>query len=543
MLPLWLGLAACAAVPATPAVAVASPPLWGALRAGPHAIGFRQIVAFDTSRVYGRWPEGVGLERAASKTARPVLIDVWYPAVASPAAPRMPYGAYLDWSLRGTPAEAIGPELARYEREQLANETFGVEDRAEPEPAQARAIKALLATEVAARRGAVPGTGSFPLVIYAPGSDGTPDESFVLCEYLASHGYIVAAGSFLAGDAISLGQQSSTADADLDFRFLIHTLHAEPGVDPRRLGLIGFSAGAQDALLFAVGNPVVDAVVSLDTTWDQPANQPTFASNPPYRRFREAAPSAAVPVLAFASKGADFAPFADMKHARRIFVTADDLDHRELMTQGMLGASRRPREGDAPPAAQVRAQYDAVCTYVLQFFEATLSGKPEAAAFLARSPADNGITVQGIHVQRRDAVPRPPRERELLELAIARGAPAAIERCAAQMTSGGDPCDADWLSAVGQGLMARRQWQAAVALLEADLARRPTAVDTAVLLGRAELARGDREAARRAFREALRRAPAGPATASTPLDEWVARFWGERARRALARLDAATPAP
>ena len=519
------------------------PPLWGGLRAGPYDIGFRHVVVFDRSRVFGRLPDGEGPPRAAAKTVRPVLIAMWYPAdVASRATPRMRYCDYIDWPLRDTPAADLAEDVAAYERTELAAETLGVEPDRELAPAQARELEGLLATEMAGRPLAKPAAGKFPLVIYAPGALGSPVENFLLCEFLASHGYVVAAGSFLSERGISFGHQSETQDALLDVHLIISTMAGFADVDARRLALIGHSAGAQDSLQFAVGNPAIDAVVSLDTTWDYPANrQQLFADSPALRRFQEGAASAAVPVLAFAHKGADYAPFAGMTHAARVYVTVDDLVHDEFTAHGAVGASHQPRDAGAPPSALVRAQYEVVCQYVRQFFDAALGGRAEAKAFLARAPAEAVPGVEGIHVERHEGAPRPPTLHDLLELAIGGGGAAAVERCSRQAAS--EPCPEGWTATIADVLLQRRRFAPAIAMLEADLQRRPTAVDSALLLGDAHRARGDREAARRAYGEVLRRAPDKPIEELTSFAEMRVAAWRQRAKHALAELDRESGVP
>ena len=512
------------------------PPLWGALRAGPYEVGFRHLVLFDETRVYGRLPEGDGPARAAAKTVRPVLIAMWYPAdAASRATPRARYRDYIAWSLRGTPAAHLADDVVAYERTELAVEVLGADPSRELAPAQARELEALLATEMAGRPNAPRAAGRFPLVIYSPGALGSPVENFLLCEYLASHGYVVAAGSFLSDRGISFGQQSEPQDALLDVHLILHTVARFDDVDLRRFALVGHSAGAQDSLQFAVENPAIDAVVSLDTTWDYPANQRLFADNPALRRFKNGAQTAAVPVLAFAHKGADYAPFTGMTHAQRIYVTVDDLVHDEFMAHGAIGASHQPRDPGAPAASLVRAQYEVVCRYVVAFLDATLAGNADAKAFLARSPAEAVPGVDGIHVERHDGAPRPPTLHDLLDLAIETGGAAAVERCARQPAD--DGCPENWTATIADVLLQRRQLVPAIAMLEADLQRRPAAVDSAVLLGHAYRARGDREAARRAYGEALRRAPRKSMEELTSFAEAIVASWRRRAEQALAEID------
>ena len=168
-------LALCAIASAESGSALAPSALWGkGLAAGPHTVGFRVIEHWDRSRAFP------GLE------ARPIQISLWYPAQARAEAPRMPYRAYVqlyEGGLSGgfpaldasasTRAEAIWaqryPDVAAH----------------------------LLPAPTAAVRDAPFADGSHPLLLYAPGYGASPLSHTALCEYLASHGYVVAASPSL----------------------------------------------------------------------------------------------------------------------------------------------------------------------------------------------------------------------------------------------------------------------------------------------------------------------------------------------------------
>ena len=67
-------------------------PLWAGLEKGVHDIGFRRVWTLDRSRV---WPRSAALDSATGNVARPVRVDVWYPAPCS-GRPAMPLREYLE---------------------------------------------------------------------------------------------------------------------------------------------------------------------------------------------------------------------------------------------------------------------------------------------------------------------------------------------------------------------------------------------------------------------------------------------------------------
>src|SRR5262245_17798772 len=72
-----------------------APPLWGQLPPGPHAVGFKTSWQLDDSRRYNTTFDDK-TTYAPGKAPRPILINLWYPAVQVADAKRMPHRDYLD---------------------------------------------------------------------------------------------------------------------------------------------------------------------------------------------------------------------------------------------------------------------------------------------------------------------------------------------------------------------------------------------------------------------------------------------------------------
>src|SRR5262249_54148954 len=70
------------------------PLLWGSLKPGPQAVGYRNLYRLDHTRQYD--PELVtGPTKPPVHKPRPIYICVWYPAQKTDARP-MEYRQYLD---------------------------------------------------------------------------------------------------------------------------------------------------------------------------------------------------------------------------------------------------------------------------------------------------------------------------------------------------------------------------------------------------------------------------------------------------------------
>ena len=108
----------------------------------------------------------------------------------------------------------------------------------------------------------------FPLVVYHSGAGSSFEDNAVLCEFLASHGYVIVGSVFQDQNGRSFNIDVVRASSR-DMAFLIAYARQLPFVHRDHAGLVGHSAGAQAALIFrSLARSPVDAVVSLDTTQD-----------------------------------------------------------------------------------------------------------------------------------------------------------------------------------------------------------------------------------------------------------------------------------
>src|SRR5687768_10373368 len=135
------------------------PDYWGTLRPGPHVVGFSQRWVIDSSR---RLPEGA----AAGPRFRPVLLNLWYPALGASGA-RMPYREYFSGPLsRLAPTSPVGryaSALTAYVRDLSLREiTRSSPDSLGP-PLRAR-VDAFLDARTGVRRNAPMRRGRLPVV-------------------------------------------------------------------------------------------------------------------------------------------------------------------------------------------------------------------------------------------------------------------------------------------------------------------------------------------------------------------------------------------
>src|SRR5262249_12931917 len=160
------------------------------------------------------------------------------------------------------------------------------------------------------------------------------EDNAVLCEFLASHGFVVLGSAFQDQDGKGLNTDNREGSAG-DLAFLIAHARTLPAVDWNHVGLVGHSAGAQASLVYrSQANTAVDAVVSLDTTQDYRGVSDPFWSFTP--KVVKSADNLNCPLLMAAGPNAFFELADSLRHAERYYLTITGVDHNDYIAQGII---------------------------------------------------------------------------------------------------------------------------------------------------------------------------------------------------------------
>ncbi len=445
LLPPWLApvvFVACALLaPAGAALQTAREPL---LAPGPFAVGFRSSWASDEGRTY-RTAFDEGHTYGAEKAPRPVLVQLWYPARATDAGARMTHGEYFDLAAGEPRVAALAKATSAYAFGVFVQQVFG-EPEAGLDDEERAELELLLAEPTGCVRGAEPAEGPFPLVVYHSGAGSSFEDNARLCEFLASHGYVVLGSAFLEADGSALGIDAQRGSAE-DAQFLVRWARSLSFADWRRVALVGHSAGAQAWMRFAAQPAcVADALVLLDTTQDYygpslPLHEALV------REVRAGVAHLTRPLLVAAGPDAVFALCDTLVQAERTYLTVPDLGHDEYISQGLQrlellarraaqGRPAAPQELARTPA--VRASYRALCESVRSFLDAALgrgAADFDARLALARERPWSDRAACLVRVPRGASGPEPydldspapPTPRQFARLMREQGAASACE--------------------------------------------------------------------------------------------------------------------
>jgi tetratricopeptide (TPR) repeat protein len=210
---------------------------------GAHAVGLRVVEQYDYSRTYLPATDELGKPQSGER-ARPLQTLIWYPAQAS-SEKAMTVDDYIQ--LKGT------------------ERSFG-KAGASPDVKEWREdAKPTLKDAMWARRDAPLAAGRFPVVIYAPSFSSTSWENADLCEYLASHGYVVIASPDMGATTRDMSGDIAGVSAQArDISFLIGYARTLPDTDMSAVAVAGFSWGGISNLFAAARDSRIDALVALD---------------------------------------------------------------------------------------------------------------------------------------------------------------------------------------------------------------------------------------------------------------------------------------
>jgi dienelactone hydrolase len=351
------------------------------LENGKYKVGFRHYPTLDSSRTYHR-----AMDYTNKKMARPISISLWYPAEqnAKNAKPLQVLD-YLEILKEEEEWEHLPNEQILnwfYYRNTPANQKHLKENTTAYSKADFRKEK-------------------FPVVVYAPSFMASSIENFALCEYLASHGFVVIS-SLSRGTETRWFSNNNAKEMETqarDMEFLIKEVGKLPMADYDKIALMGFSFGGLSNIIVQNRNDMVKAIISLDGT--ERYQYGLLEQSP----FFEAA-KIDVPYLHMAQKdipdivlkedkidaelNTKFPLFDSITQATTYRLKFHDLTHSYFSTLGILFADRDKRQDKSD--SKIMESYKWLAAYTLHFLDATLKKDNNTMQFMDNEPSGNGVT-------------------------------------------------------------------------------------------------------------------------------------------------------
>ena len=223
---------------------------------GPYEVGFESYNTYDDSRPYLLGEDTI---------SRPLLIHFWYPSKEKIESQNLEFKHYIDLIML---REDYGKSMSEID-ENSFNYVYAYSEFAKNNLGLDTSITAqeILDSPVSAKSG-IPiqkiGSG-FPLLIYAPSNSKSSVQNHMICEYLASHGFMILSVASAGPTSIQrekIGE--STMAQVIDLEHILKYAEDSLNIKYTKLGLFGFSSGGNAITIFQMRNESVDAVFSMD---------------------------------------------------------------------------------------------------------------------------------------------------------------------------------------------------------------------------------------------------------------------------------------
>ncbi len=468
---------------------------------GPYPVGVQVKAQYDYTRVYRPTVDLVTGQPETHERARPIQSLTWYPAKNK--------GKPLAWrDYMATNATEDTPWLSAAEA-QRATDTSIANSFGSLPPASARQA---LAQRMWASRDAAAADGKFPVVIYAPSFSASATENVDLCEYLASHGYIVLSSPSLGAHTKSMTTDLEGLEAQAgDIAFLIGQAHAIPQADMSRIAVVGFSWGGLANVLAAAKDDRIRALVSLDGSvryWPQYVDGGKDAA-------RYATPGRLALPMLFVSradvsqeklvkdkKKLEYSLLNEMTYTDMTIVTMRPMIHAHFASDFLRQANG---EGFGEYSRdEVSQAHSWAMRYVERFLDAYLKKDAQAMAFLDNKPAANKAPPHMLAVERRKGGGIPPTIEGFIRTLQTGGyehAQAVYDSMHA--ANPGFVLEPAWLNVYGNDLLHKGRAKESVPILQLGVKLEPNWSWIADSLAEAYEAVGERQLAIAEYRRAL----------------------------------------
>jgi len=373
---------------------------WPTLKSGPHGVGFRTLDVTDYGRTVAPRVDWRGDVRSGDNF-RQVRISIWYPAVDNAESRPMLYRDTIEAA--GFETHMEGELLVGLDA-YLAHSTFGGADKEE--------LLEMVEGPTTAYRDAAPLDGQHPVIVYAPSFSYEPFENSALFEYLASHGYIIAASRSAGPETREMSDDLAGVETSVrDMELILDALHDVGYADLTRVGAAGFSWGGLSAALLGMRNFNVQAVLALDGTFEH-AEIPSIEEQHDFRPRRlRGGYLAIVGDREPARSLADEALYADVFELRY-----PDLLHWDFSSD-FIRIRHSASDTDASRLALVEEAYGLIAYQARLLFDAYLKGsKANRQVLLEGNMKAMNPDVVIENRTARAALPAPPSPAELATL-------------------------------------------------------------------------------------------------------------------------------
>jgi tetratricopeptide (TPR) repeat protein len=466
-----------------------TPGIWGELTPGPYGIGFKSVERYDYSRVFQLKSDYYG-EPVEGERARPIQINIWYPAVKDDNALTMVYGEYSF----SYPTDIDFNNYLTLLHNREITRLFGLAGNIN----WARSFMDEIFYGV---RDADMAEGNFPLLIYFPSRQSNYCDNAVLCEFLASHGFVVAAAHPVGLRSINV--ESNMADLESivrDGEFIFDFMRDYNGVNKNLTGTFGWRSGGTAALLMQMRNVDIDAVAGLGDPYTDSSYNEFLKGNSFFdlRQVRK-------PLMYFHYNNEetdDMSLLDSMIYSDRYACFIDGGSINDFSMNGSIRAMAQIN--DSIPADANNPNYEIVCQYVKDFFAACLTAD-DTADKLAALTGDYRLAAEKISFKITKGAEIPPTPGQLMTIIRQQRIMEAVEIYERfnKTNPGSIRFDEATFNNLGYQLLARNQLEESQAIMRLNVETYPESPNCYDSYADALLAEGKTDEAANCYKKVL----------------------------------------
>jgi hypothetical protein len=460
---------------------------------GKYHVGFKHYVRNDSTRSYKRL-----YDFTDNILPRPIPVSVWFPAIPKAGTKLMTVKDYMTILKDEEEWEEL-PDSRILEWFYYNN---------------SESNRSHLTETTNAKNNLQPLSQKFPVVIYAPSYQASSAENFALCEFLASHGFIVISSPSRGTDNRFL-DGGTTRDIETqarDIQFLIAELSKNPSVDISRLAVIGFSFGGISNVLAQMMDKRIKSIICLDGSIRY---QHSKIQQSPYFNLS----GFDVPFLFMSQKeipaqvmkednidsslNTNFQFYDSLKNSNAYYFKFNDLTHSYFSSMGVLFADRDARQDKTDSA--IMESYKWLNIYTLNFLNAFVKNDSVAKQFLETQPTKNGVLSGAIvKLSEKKAAIKEFSFDDFNLLALKQNYQSLSDLYASIKTNHPDFKMEEWkLNTLGLSLLFKNKLQAGINILLLNTVLFPESANTYDSLGEGYLITGDKEKASENFKKSL----------------------------------------
>ncbi|MEJ0032775.1 MAG: redoxin domain-containing protein [Bacteroidota bacterium] len=350
--------------------------LYPNLEKGKYDIGYKTIIDFDYSRSYNlSYPNDTS---SSKHDPRPIIINIWYPATITKKDKSMLYGDYIKIPTQDV---RLKPFIKRIEDYNEKNSAFYMFYENDLNEEQKKKFTSQLNLPIDVTRDATPLSEKFPLVIYHAGLGGTLNDNTILCEYLASHGFVVVTGAFQGNNykEVDLDWDLERSTKDLDF--MLNRIKNLPFIDFTKIAAIGHSFGAQAVLAYRTEDfSPVSWLIIIDTTMDYSVDAKPDDFGALTKVLYDKIENLNVPTLVFANPQATFRVVDSLQYSDRTYCTLE-MEHNDFTS--LTSLSKRNGLLKRNDSDTVWNKYTLVVDYCLSFLKSNIFDDKSAKQFIS----------------------------------------------------------------------------------------------------------------------------------------------------------------